>query len=171
MRAFPFYATSWSSVLLFEVTVFFRLPLFSLLYFCRLYSHIKQKLFILPSCLPFLPWIPIYLSQDACFSEWQQQQKGEVMEILIDRIQRTGQRVGSLASSISLPLTSCVTPRPHIQWAFASWKACIYDLVSFFLPSFFSIGVCEAPSGLRAGQADLGGFLVLGISSLVWCLR
>lgn len=47
--AFLFYAISWSSVLLFEVTVFFRLPLFSLLYFHRLYSHLKQKLFILPS--------------------------------------------------------------------------------------------------------------------------
>ena len=81
--AFLFYAISWSSVLLFEVTVFFRLPLFSLLYFHRLYSHLKQKLFILPSYLLFLPWITIYLCQDACFSEWQQQQKGEVMEILI----------------------------------------------------------------------------------------
>lgn len=136
----------------------FRLPLFSLLYFRRLCSHLKQKLFILPSYLLFLPWIPSYLCQDACFSEWQEQQKEEVMEILIDsRIQWTGKGVGSLASSTSLPLTSCVIPGPHSQWSFASWKLCIYDLVCFFFPSFFSIGVCETPSGLRAGQADLRG--------------
>lgn len=94
----------------------------------------KQKLFILPSCLPFLPWIPIYLSQDACFSvTTTAERRGDGN---FDR-QDTADwaRVGSLASSISLPLTSCVTPRPHIPVGICKLKS-VYLWLGFFLSPF-----------------------------------
>lgn len=111
--------------------MFFRLPLFRQALF-PLEAEPLMVTFLTPAC-SFLELQFTYAKMSTFLSD-NKQQKGGMLGILIDSgVWWPGQGVGSLAFSISLSLTSCVTPVRHIHWRLAALTEVISKLKIMYL--------------------------------------